>query len=519
MGTVTRALEHRKPVTFYDSVYFEGATNRIIIEDGTIKGFTSIVGADLYSDNWDGTIPINLSAEDTGATVGYAFDGSVGAAQMMGNFWVGGDIFLTSGAALHTAADGVDRIEIGGASDSIDWYNAADALRFTIDLDGSDNAHLFATAGDILINGNGHVEVNADAKTAGTLTLSAQNAGGGSIHYDAYSGHIWDNSAGQTMELRYNYLTLGDGTSDNVPKMIANGDGGTALLPHYTFYGDEDTGAYRSAANQYALTAGGNLGFDLYSSGRIDLHGSAQALYFYSRDNDDQPMIVYNPTGDELRFYVASDEHIFNASGYFVQSGNKIEFSAAGPAVSYINEGWGIELRGDSSHPIQVLGTALTLGVDVVASGTRGAGYIHSVPGTTGTAANMTMLVASGSEYYWAHRDTSSRRYKEDIDYDVIDYLASLELKPSKFYRPDDDREWFGLIAEDVDDQDPLLTNEWEEDGGPANWNTNSVVTVLAAQVIALQEDVKALQRRLTKCPDCGILSQPTTHGEPHATE
>lgn len=113
-------------------------------------------------------------------------------------------------------------------------------------------------------------------------------------------------------------------------------------------------------------------------------------------------------------------------------------------------------------------------------------GYIYASPGTTGSAANATWVLASGSTYY-IQRSTSRRKYKRQIDYDIIDRLAAYEIKPTHHWRIDDERYRYGLIYEDLREVDPLLVDEEQPD-----WN--AIVAVLAAKIMKLEERVKELE-------------------------
>ena len=66
---------------------------------GTLAAGITVTG-DLYSDNWDGDIPISLP--DTGATAGFALDSSLGVGQFSGTLYASG--FSTFGK----------RMELGG---------------------------------------------------------------------------------------------------------------------------------------------------------------------------------------------------------------------------------------------------------------------------------------------------------------------------------------------------------------------------------------------------------------------
>src|SRR5690606_26696708 len=86
-------------------------------------GKNAIFQGDLYSSNWDGTIPLDLSVVDTGATAGFALDSSVGSAQFMGDLFLGGNVTLISGGVFQTAS-GTERLEITGSeAQSIKFYD------------------------------------------------------------------------------------------------------------------------------------------------------------------------------------------------------------------------------------------------------------------------------------------------------------------------------------------------------------------------------------------------------------
>lgn len=80
--------------------------------DVTIQG--NLVGNDMYSANWNGAIPANLSSISS-ATAGYYLDGSVGAAQFSGNLFVRGDLQMAGYGWLKTNVPGTYRAELSGA--------------------------------------------------------------------------------------------------------------------------------------------------------------------------------------------------------------------------------------------------------------------------------------------------------------------------------------------------------------------------------------------------------------------
>ena len=84
----------------FDSITITNATlTNVAITGGTIDTITItnltigddlVVGDDMYSANWDGTVPLSLP--DSGATVGWALDGGNDVAQFQSIYAEGGDL-------------------------------------------------------------------------------------------------------------------------------------------------------------------------------------------------------------------------------------------------------------------------------------------------------------------------------------------------------------------------------------------------------------------------------------------
>lgn len=97
----------------------DGAGNAWFYGTTTLGGSTVIL-ADLYSSDWDGTNPANLATRDSGATKGYYLDHSAGAAQFvklyadtgeLRDMDIRGNITLGSSGVFRTAASG-QRVQI-----------------------------------------------------------------------------------------------------------------------------------------------------------------------------------------------------------------------------------------------------------------------------------------------------------------------------------------------------------------------------------------------------------------------
>lgn len=238
----------------------------------------------------------------------------------------------------------------------------------------------------------------------------------------------------------------------------------------------------------------------LNSVGKFELHGTSNEFKIYSRDNDDQAWILYNPTGADLAFYQGGTHYLFSSSrlemfgnhldmsGGSIKDVAQIDFSDADNWLINISGGdyrltengavrW--RIRDDDNNGyfewFGTSGTALMVidGDDLAVRGGIRAGsvaanitngYYYHIPATTGIASNMHTAVASGSTYYIL-RSTSARKYKKHISYNKQAMLADIELRPATFWR-DDDQEWFiGYIADDLAEVDYRLATYVGKDG------------------------------------------------------
>ncbi len=284
IGRITRDHFFRKPVVFYDKVTFEWATNRIVIEDGTIKGFTAITGADIISDNWDGTVPLDLSSEDTGASAGYALDGSVGSMQLEGNLFLGGSVSVTDGDIFSGTQGSTDHYLAIGATFGarfIGWKKGS-ATRATIgvgtgtpatmtfDSNVVDSTLAYEFFGNSDTPGRGFADIYVGWRGKSTHADGQMQWQSGVVGAPGYAflndpdTGMWNSSAdtidfslggAQFLRVSVDYVRFGNNVTTGVPavKQIA----GTAALPGFSFIGDSGTGIYRRTTNQLGLAAGG----------------------------------------------------------------------------------------------------------------------------------------------------------------------------------------------------------------------------------------------------------------------
>ena len=217
-----------------------------IFGDGSATfGGDVIIGADLYSSNWDGTIPADLSSNfDTGATAGYYLDHSAGTVQFMGNVYIGGG--LVTGLSGDDQYIEIDATDIG-------------TLRF---VTTETTAAGVPVSGDIWMTDTGGAPV---------LHISGTASGASELAYaDFYSAKL-DIGTGISTRMRF----YNDGTNDVIETSgfyndppFRTGDG-TASIPVYSFVNDVDSGFYLPTSAVVAGVIGGNERMRMTAAGLL----------------------------------------------------------------------------------------------------------------------------------------------------------------------------------------------------------------------------------------------------------
>ncbi len=230
---------------------------------------------DIHSNNWDGDIPANLSSEDTGATLGFYLDSSVGAAQFEGDVFVGGDILMRGDFA--TGTTGQARFTIVGGGQTIKWTDDADDISAAIDVTGTAPAiHLtFAVGGTVRMTLKpGFVSVGdpVGANQPSMAVVPSVDSPAFTFTGDADTGmyRVGANSIGfscgqsPSFTLTSTTVDFHGAVLNNVNEIFA--DPGAANDASYTFDADEDTGMYRPASNTVGFTAGGTFTVQMTST-------------------------------------------------------------------------------------------------------------------------------------------------------------------------------------------------------------------------------------------------------------
>lgn len=408
------------------SNYVAGVSGWMIDGDGNAEFNDITVRGDIVSTNWDGTIPIDLSSYDVGATAGFALDSSEGTAQFMGDMFVGGDLRLRgSTARFGTGPTGGPRIDMvaGQSADGAD--NALFTMFYLTNIaDPTINSHPSIAA---FVSGRGTPgETN-------TLNLRSGAYGSDGRGHITITSRSLDGSSNPTALVRIG----GPGG----PTRFAASDAaffddrtffsdGSASQPAIAFQSDTDTGIYLEGNNFLGFAASGARRFAM---GSVALQGDGSTGGVQIRS---APGSASTP---DYSFVGDTD------TGMFRPGVDGLGFAAGGSEVGRANPNG-----------------------------------LNTISGTTGSAANVFLQDAGLRPFL---RSTSARKYKSRISYNPK--LADIDLRPAKFYRKDDKAWYYGFIADDLAEQDPLLGVY--EDGEVENYDQRAVLAVLAAKVNRLE--------------------------------
>lgn len=214
------------------------ASAGVISGDVTVEG--TFIGNDYLSANWDGAIPVDLSTADATATVGFAWDASLGSVQIMGDYWLGGDLVMIGGGRFGSAVSG-PRTEITNSS-------SAFIRIFTDDSWEDDAAVIWSSA------------VGTDGTTRQLkLNLTAPTSTGDSNSTFLALFTESENNSTYPPQIQVGYA----GGSNKTPEFkLTTGmklmlEDGTRPLPSLVFNTDPTSGIYLAAFGNPALSAAG----------------------------------------------------------------------------------------------------------------------------------------------------------------------------------------------------------------------------------------------------------------------
>jgi hypothetical protein len=262
--------------------FVTGTSGWVIRGDGSaefqgtvILGAATIISADLYSSNWDGTTPANLATVDTGATTGYYLDHSVGSAQFEGSLFVGGDIILDKDGTTNTW------ISLEGASDLIKWSKTGATVSTIqgafadrgVDYD-TNFILLWATAENAFTSGATlKMESSTDA-TTNTDAFTFSDIFGGGVT-DKHDSIVRIDGGANVDLMRFGAKGADLSKLDHLGRFLI--PDGTAGAPGLAFMDDDGNGIHRVSADTWAFDAGGvkrmtldTVRLDLDTGGNLD---------------------------------------------------------------------------------------------------------------------------------------------------------------------------------------------------------------------------------------------------------
>ncbi len=280
---------------FFGTLY---ANAGIIGGDVTIEG--TLTGNDILSSNWDGAIPVDLSSRDATATVGYALDGSAGAAQFQNIFAEGGELRslailgnLTMGAGglIRSASSGL-RYELGttGTYAKLDFLSghASETQAGFLRLLGGATPILFLKAPTVTGVASALTLSGDDTSISGTNASISLNTNSLDIQHETQSPLIWAVTAGK--QIRF---------AEGSPVDAAQGSVGAPLL---TVPNDLNTGAYWPAADTFRITAGGTAYLEASSTLTVAMYNiAAHASHPFLRRSSATGQVFYDSSTRDIK--------------------------------------------------------------------------------------------------------------------------------------------------------------------------------------------------------------------------
>jgi len=273
---------------------YDGVSGWAIFGDGSAYlGGTVVLGADLYSSDWDGGFDLSVGA-DGGAAAGWLLDWGSGAAQFQTIFAQGGEI---------GSLDITGNLTLDGTSGV--FRTAASGQR--IELDSTNINQINFYTGHANEEAPGTISVNTVEPFA--LYMSSPDPTGVG-RSNAFIQLTSDNNAGGVESL----ITMGADQVDSVDTRIGTITGypqlqtdRLATAPGYSFIGDLDTGMFWNAADQLGFSVGGSERFTITTRtstrGAFYFRGTTQATDVIEMYYGGVRRHLINPSSGDLVWY------------------------------------------------------------------------------------------------------------------------------------------------------------------------------------------------------------------------
>ena len=267
---------------------------------------------------------------------------------------------------------------------------------------------------------------------------------------------------------------------------------GSVTAPGRAFLGDTNTGPYLVSANIYGISTGGVKRAVFQDGGTSGSVGNRGAGVLAIED----VTAVGSATGSITRLlslgWDTGNDVALEVQAVRDATGSDWQTLAVG--IRRVTDSTGQASLWWKGSQIIVGATASTNNETLAVNGT-----FEAKPDTTGGAANA-YWGGGGSGWWYLRHNTSARKYKKHIDYDVQGWLAEVELRPAKFWRDDDQAWYIDFIADDLAEQDELLGVFIE--GEVENYHKPGVVAVLAAKMHRAEAKIQSLEDALRSLLD-----------------
>jgi len=238
------------------------------------------------------------------------------------------------------------------------------------------------TTSALVVANNGYVGIGTATPQA-KLDIAAGTSASYATRDASIIFHRTDLPTSYANRITNSFAGVTSNTTMNFELTSANGVGYTNIL---TLEGDSKVGIATSSP-RYALDVWGSMSVGtstgtnvpaLYilsgNGGQVGIGTTTLSTNLLTVGTTTPNLVVANngyvgigTTDPTYKLSVAGDIEIDSG-------GTALRFYSGGSTATYITESWGIELRGNTSQPVQILGTALQVGYDQTSSVTRNAG-------------------------------------------------------------------------------------------------------------------------------------------------
>jgi len=535
------------------SNYASGTSGWMVDGAGDAEFNDVTVRGDIISANWDGTVPLSLP--DAAATQGFALQSSNGAAQFAGSLDIGGEVTLdgtlnvlsgkiTTGTPSLTSGTVLEVAGYSSSAASIDFYKNESIVGFLRYTTTPDQVSLYSGTTLFLLSPT----ITVAGKIVGAQFEDGDTSNPGVAFYSNTDSGLRYESSGVDDGIYY----VVDGT--DVGRISSEGaefytgisvDGPMAISSSGTDIASFGNGAsypglsltrpMQTGQTSYTRRPWNNSTICLGNYAYVGTPGSYMGGIWWNwergTDSGYYSLSVNGFTsaygvllGDSGILFVGDDPWgetgtpttrmtLTGAGDLTLHTGDLSvngSISGASLGVTGAISGASLSVTGLASASSAMRSNVFEFASDTdtqISYSSSGIGNFYSngtIVGqwgpaglfsgtlTTSNSPNVYMSSSSLSAHY---RFTSAAKYKTQVT-DEQDYLASLTLRPVKFYREDSDSWHYGYIADELAAQDKLF-GVYDEKGEIESYDWIEIIAVLGAKVNRADARIEELERTI----------------------